>query len=248
MSNTAPNVEQLSPLQRSVLVIKEMKEKLEQVENKQTEPIAIVGMGCRFPGGANSPESFWKLLRDGVDGITEVPPERWDINAYYDPNPETANKMYCKYGGFLDEIDKFDAEFFGLTPREATSLDPQQRLLLEVSWETLENAGIAPDKLNGSKTGVFIGISLNEYAQQAVLGAAEIDVYTATGNALSVAAGSFIIFSWFTRTSFSHRYSLFILIGSSSFSLSKLANWRMSSSISWGSLPDGISANHYCDV
>ena len=189
MSNTAPNVEQLSPLQRSVLVIKEMKEKLEQIENKQTEPIAIVGMGCRFPGGANSPESFWKLLRDGVDVIGEVPRQRWDINTYYDPNPETANKMYCKYGGFLDEIDKFDAEFFGLTPREATSLDPQQRLLLEVSWETLENAGIAPDKLNESKTGVFVGISLNEYAQQAALGATDIDVYTATGNALSVAAG-----------------------------------------------------------
>ncbi len=189
MSNTAPNIEQLSPLQRSVLVIKEMKEKLEQIENKQTEPIAIVGMGCRFPGGANSPKSFWKLLRDGVDGITEVPPQRWDINAYYDPNPETANKMHSKYGGFLDEVDKFDAEFFGLTPREATSLDPQQRLLLEVSWETLENAGIAANKLNGSKTGVFVGISLNEYAQQAVLGTADIDVYTATGNALSVAAG-----------------------------------------------------------
>ncbi|AFY58524.1 beta-ketoacyl synthase family protein,acyltransferase family protein,phosphopantetheine-containing protein [Rivularia sp. PCC 7116] len=189
MSNTAPNVEELSPLQRSVLVIKEMKEKLEQIENKQTEPIAIVGMGCRFPGGANSPESFWKLLRDGVDVIGEIPRQRWDINAYYDPNPETANKMYCKYGGFLDEIDKFDAEFFGLTPREATSLDPQQRLLLEVSWETLENAGIAPDKLNESKTGVFVGISLNEYAQQAALGATDIDVYTATGNALSVAAG-----------------------------------------------------------
>ncbi len=189
MSNTAPNIEQLSPLQRSVLVIQEMKEKLERIENKQTEPIAIVGMGCRFPGGGNSPESFWKLLRDGVDVIGEVPQQRWDINAYYDPNPETANKMYCKYGGFLDEVDKFDAEFFGLTPREATSLDPQQRLLLEVSWETLENAGIAADKLKSTKTGVFVGISLNEYAQQAALGGTDIDVYTATGNALSVAAG-----------------------------------------------------------
>ena len=182
-------VEQLSALQRSVLVIKEMKEKLEQLERQQTEPIAIIGMGCRFPGSANNPESFWELLRNGIDPIKEVPPQRWDINAYYDPNPQTPNKTYTKYGGFLDEIDKFDAEFFGLTPRETVSLDPQQRLLLEVSWETLENAGIAADKLKGSKTGVFVGISLNEYAQQTIFGGTEIDVYTATGNALSVAAG-----------------------------------------------------------
>ncbi|NEP72545.1 MAG: acyltransferase domain-containing protein [Okeania sp. SIO2G4] len=190
MNTTSQNTEELSPLQRAFVTIKELRSRLDAVETATTEPIAIIGTGCRFPGGANDPESFWEILRDGVDTIQEVPSNRWNVDAYYDPTPETPGKTYTRNGGFLSKIDEFDAEFFGLHPREVTSMDPQQRLLLEVSWETLENAGIAPEKLTGSKSGVFLGISVNEYGQQALFNSpTDIDVYAATGNALSVAAG-----------------------------------------------------------
>ncbi|MDF5712712.1 MAG: aminotransferase class III-fold pyridoxal phosphate-dependent enzyme [Rhizonema sp. NSF051] len=180
----------ISPIKRALLAVEDMQAKLEAVEKAKKEPIAILGMGCRFPGGANNPEAFWQLLRDGVDAVTEVPPNRWDINALYDPNPETLGKMYTRYGGFVSQIEEFDAQFFGISPREAVSLDPQQRLLLEVSWEALENACIQPAQLVGTKTGVFIGISGNEYLQRLLTrDATEIDAYQITGNALSVAAG-----------------------------------------------------------
>src|SRR6185436_16175831 len=120
-----------------------------------TEPIAIVGLGCRLPGAA-SPEAFWELLHSGVDAIGEVPVERWDVDAWYDPDPEAPGKMYTRHGGFLNDIDRFDASFFRIAPREAVSLDPQQRLLLEVSWEALENAGQAPARLLGSRTGLYV--------------------------------------------------------------------------------------------
>ncbi len=191
MSKNVPeNLEKLTPLQRAAFALKEMRSKLDSLEQAKSEPIAIVGMGCRFPGGANNPESFWELLRNGRDGIVDIPNNRWDVDAYYDSDPEKSGKMNVKQGGFLDKIDEFDGDFFGLTPRELINMDPQQRLLLEVSWEALENATINPQKLMGSKTGVFIGISVNEYAQQLMLGnPEEIDVYMATGNALSVTAG-----------------------------------------------------------
>ena len=108
------------------------------------EPIAIVGIGCRFPGGANSPESFWALLSTGTDATSDVPPDRWDIRTFYDPDPAKLGKLKAYHGGFLDQVDQFDAPFFGVSPREAACLDPQQRLLLEVTWEALGNAGIAP--------------------------------------------------------------------------------------------------------
>ena len=190
MNTTSQNIEELSPLQRAFVTIKELRSRLDALQTATTEPIAIIGMGCRFPGGANDPESFWEILRDGVDTIQEVPSDRWNVDAYYDPTPETPGKTYTRKGGFLSKIDEFDAEFFGLHPREVTSMDPQQRLLLEVSWEALENAGIAPEKLTGSKSGVFLGISVNEYGQKALFeNSTDIDVYAATGNALSVAAG-----------------------------------------------------------
>ena len=190
MSQPTENIEQLSPLQRAFVTIKEMRSKLDTWENRAHEPIAIIGMSCRFPGGANDPESFWQILRDGIDTVKEVPPERWNIEDYYDPHPETPNKTNVRQGGFLDcKVDEFDADFFGLHPREVTSMDPQQRFLLEVSWEALENAGIAPDKLTGSPTGVFVGISVNEYGQLAINNNDDIDVYAATGNVASVAAG-----------------------------------------------------------
>src|SRR5262249_34259021 len=150
--------------------------------------IAIIGMGCRFPGAATDPESYWRLLRDGVDAITEVPRDRWEIERFYDANPDAPGKMCTRSGGFVEAIDRFEPEFFGISPREARSLDPQHRLLLEVGWEALENAGIAADALMGSRTGVFVGICSNDYAAQA-MDPSGLDVYVGTGNANSVAAG-----------------------------------------------------------
>ena len=122
------------------------------------EPIAIVGIGCRFPGGSSGPRAFWDNLLAGKDCIVDVPKSRWDSNRFYDADKEKPGKMYVKSGGFLQEaIDEFDALFFGISPREAAALDPQQRVLLEVSWEALEDAGIDPDSLSGSSTGVFVG-------------------------------------------------------------------------------------------
>src|SRR4026209_462915 len=112
-------------------------------EGKTPEPIAIIGMGCRFPNGASHPQAFWDLLRNGVDGITEIPADRWDHRRFYDPDPDKPGKSYVKQGGFLREkIDQFDPLTFGMSPREAHTLDPMQRLLLEVTWEALEDAGV----------------------------------------------------------------------------------------------------------
>jgi acyl transferase domain-containing protein len=154
------------------------------------EPLAIVGMGCRFPGGANDLAGYWRLLRDGRDGTREVPPERWDPDSFYDADPAAAGKMYTRRGGFLDvPVDGFDAEAFGISPREARSMDPQQRLLLEVAWEALEDAGYPVEALDLS-TGVFVGINTTDYMQLlSAAGSTDIDAYVATGNTFSVAAG-----------------------------------------------------------
>ena len=184
-------VKQLSASQRMLLALDDAVKKLEAVENAKTEPIAIVGMSCRFPGGANNPEKYWQLLSDGVDAITEVPAERWHLDDHYDPNPDTAGKMYTRYGGFLDQVDQFDAQFFGISPREAVRIDPQQRLLLEVSWEALEKAGLIPNQLAVSQTGVFVGITTNDYARLLMPAGnlEQIDAYYLTGNPLNAVAG-----------------------------------------------------------
>ena len=153
----------------------------------QAEPIAIVGIGCRFPG-ANDPVAFWQLLRDGVDAITEVPAERFDLNAFYDPDPQAPGKISTRWGGFLDQVDRFDPHFFGISPREAARMDPQQRLLLEVAWEALEDAGQVRERLAGTQVGVFIGISNNDYGRMQLSDPYRIDAYAGTGNALSIAA------------------------------------------------------------
>jgi len=151
------------------------------------EPIAIIGLSCRVPG-ANDAESFWRLLCDGVDALREVPTDRWDPAELYDPDPSTPGKMISRRGGFLTDIDRFDPEFFGISPREAFHMDPQQRLLLEASWEALEHAGLAPRRLAGSPTGVFIGISTNDYVKTYRASLAALDAYTNIGNAHSLAA------------------------------------------------------------
>ncbi len=126
------------------------------------EKTAIVGIGCRFPGAEN-PEAFWSLLWGGVDAVAEIPPDRWDAGQFYDPEPGRPGKMITRCGGFLDRIDQFDPDFFGIDPREAKRFDPQQRLMLEVVWESLEDAGVVPEKLAGSQTGVFLGIRQTDY-------------------------------------------------------------------------------------
>ena len=154
------------------------------------EPIAIVGIGCRFPGASGFDE-FWNLLRNGVDPISEIPRDRWDIDELFDPVPGTSGKMSTRWGGFLPNIDQFDPHFFGISPREASAMDPQQRLLLEVAWEALENAGQPPDKLAGSRTGVFVGIGGFDYTNLIINYEDHLKVinaYLGTGNAHSIAA------------------------------------------------------------
>ena len=189
MNEFFERITKLSPKRLQLLAV-ELQTKLESLERQRSEPVAVIGMACRFPGGANDPESFWQLLRNGVDAITEVPGDRWDVNAYYDPDPDAPGKMSSRWGGFLKNVDKFDPQFFGISPREAASMDPQQRLLLEVSWEALEHAGQSAEKLDGTPAGVFVGICNNDYSQLLLdRGPQAIDAYLASGSAHSVAAG-----------------------------------------------------------
>lgn len=152
------------------------------------EPVAIIGIGCRFPGGANSPESYWELLSGGVDAISEIPSDRWDIETYYDPNRFKKGKAVSKWGGFLDRFDQFDVEFFGMSPREAASLDPQQRLLLMASWEALEDGGQVLERLAGSDTGVFIGGFTLDYKllQFSESNRDLVEAHTATGSMMTL--------------------------------------------------------------
>jgi len=132
------------PTKRALLEIRELRTRVAALEGAAREPIAITGIGLRFPGGARNAESFARLLWDGVDAITPIPADRWNVDALYDADPDAPGKMLTRYGGFLDAVDRFDAEFFGISPREAASMDPQQRLVLEVAWEALEDAGQNP--------------------------------------------------------------------------------------------------------
>ncbi len=152
--------------------------------------IAIVGIGCRFPGGADSPGAFWRLLCDGVDAVTELPPDRFNLTELFDSDPASPGKIYTRWGGFLDHVDGFDADFFGIAPREARRMDPQQRLLLEVVWEALEDGGLAPDKLAGSSTGVFVGVSTHDYVDIQVLphNRHRIDAHVNAGTAACISA------------------------------------------------------------
>ena len=182
-----------SPAKRALLAIKKLQAKVDALEATQHEPIAVVGMSCRFPGGADTPTALWQLLQRQVDAITPVPTDRWLIDDYHHLDPDAPGKMVARCGGFLSALYDFDAAFFRLSPREALSLDPQQRLALELAWEALERAGIAPDQLTptaGKSVGVFLGISSIDHWQQQLARSPEaIDAYLATGNSHSVAAG-----------------------------------------------------------
>ena len=185
---------ELSPTKKALLALRQMQSKLDALEQAKHEPIAVVGMSCRFPG-ANNPEEYWQLLQDGRDAITDVPQDRWDR----DISPEQITR-----GGFVPHLKEFDPSFFRIAPKEAVSIDPQQRLLLEVSWEALENAAIPADRVRGSQTGVFIGIAAVDYWHQLLSRSkTDIDPYLTTGNTHSLASGRISHFFDFTGASIS---------------------------------------------
>src|SRR6476661_2010903 len=146
-------------------------------------------MACRLPGGIDSPERLWEALMRGDDLVTEVPPDRWDADEYYDPQPGVPGRSVTKWGGFLDDVAGFDSEFFGISEREATAMDPQHRLLLETSWEAMEHAGFSPEALAGSLTGVFVGLTVNDYQLLAADTDAMEGPYGVTGANFSLASG-----------------------------------------------------------
>ena len=184
-----------SERQRTAHLLRRMQAKLDLAERRLREPVAVVGIGVRLPAGpgrvAEDAPSWWDALEAGADAVVEVPPERWDADAWYDPDPDAPGRMNTRWGGFLAGVDRFDAAFFGISPREAVSMDPQQRLVLEVAWRALEDAGIPALGLAGSRSGVYLGICTSDYARLGDASGAggQLDTYSGTGGACGVAAG-----------------------------------------------------------
>jgi acyl transferase domain-containing protein len=179
-------LDKMTPLQRAVFALKETQARLDALERLRSQPIAIVGMACRFPGGAVDPASYWQLLCTEVDAIRETPADRWNPDTCF--GRETPGQADLRWGGFLDRIDEFDNHFFGISDREAELMDPQQRMLLELAWEALEDAGMPPSSLRGSRTGVFVGIGNSDYGILLSRDTSQSDAYVSTGSSLSIAA------------------------------------------------------------
>jgi amino acid adenylation domain-containing protein len=189
MDDLSKRIANLSPEKRALLE-KRLKETTPLAITPEADSTAVVGMACRFPGGARNPKAFWDLLKRGFDAVTQTPPDRWDSEAFFDSDPATAGKMNTRWGAYLDEVDQFDAGFFGIPPQEAARMDPQQRLLLEVGWEAFESAGQTQDSLAGSRSGVFVGIlsHSSDYYWMQLADLNTVNVYTSTGTAHSIMA------------------------------------------------------------
>src|SRR6202167_6361688 len=176
-------------LKRVTLDLRKTRRRLQEVEVQGSEPLAIVGMSCRYPGGVCSPQQLWELVCSATDAIGGFPTDRgWNLEGLYDPDPDHPGTSYVRDGGFVYDADRFDAGFFDISPREAVAMDPQQRMLLEGAWETFEDAGIDPASLKGSRTGVFVGVSASHYGASNPA-ATGLDGYRLTGITSSVASG-----------------------------------------------------------